>query len=224
VFFHYRCFHRNYSAPDHFEPDSIWSSLEELPLQRRMTRMRNWASSYAAATDSHLDSDEQSPQHTWYFPIQHSTLGVAELLSQWPHNGWGEIEHHLHIEDLSRPCSLGTCTHGYAFMHDRFALAAGDLMECLVVNELDLLKETEYYTDFAFPNLNTPAQLSQINSIFYARSTGKAKPHDRGREVQFSNPVPDDGLILIQGAMWMGFTKSIFDDSSLSLEYHPSTR
>jgi hypothetical protein len=220
---------------DHFEPDGIWSSAEKLPLPRRIRRMRNWESSYAAAVDSHLDSDGRSPQHTWFFPIQHSTSPVTEILSQWPRKGWGEIEYHLHhgrkwdanqvhqqiVEDLSRLRSLGACTHGFAFVHGRFALAAGDLAECLVTNELDLLKETGCYADFSFPNLYTPAQPSQVNSIFYARSTGKAKPHNRGPEVQFSNSIPDDGLMLIQGAMWMGFTKSVFDDSNLSLEQIP---
>lgn len=90
---------------------------------------------------------------------------------------------------------------------------------CRVIDELDILKETGCYADFTFPNLYTPAQPSQVNSIFYARTTGLPKPHERGTPAEVGKSAK--GLLLVQGPMWAGFTKAVFDDANLSVSQHP---
>lgn len=218
---------------DHFEPGGIWNTPETFPIQRRLSRLQAWEVAYRKAIEGHRDSDGQPPQTTWLFPIKDSVPEVIAELAKWPGREWGEIEYHLHHrldwdgrqvreqieQDVDALQKIGACTNGYAFVHGVYGLAAGDPKVCQVINELDILKETGCYADFTFPNLYTPAQPSQVNSIFYARTTGLPKPHDRGTSAEVGKSAK--GLLLVQGPMWAGFTKAVFDDANLSVSQHP---
>jgi hypothetical protein len=219
---------------DHYEPAGIWQTPESFPVTRRLIRMNRWEALYEQAIADHVDSDGRSPQHTWFFPVGHSVPEELAKLAQWPSLGWGEIEYHLHHEkdwredqireqiekDLGELQSLGACTDGYAFVHGVYALAGGDPRGCSAVGELDVLQETGCYADLTFPSLNSPAQPSQVNSIFYAKTTGSPKPQDRGDPVRVGGQ--GDGLMLIQGPMWAGISTGVLDDANLSVDQPPS--
>ena len=218
---------------DHFEPAGIWQTRESFPVQRRMERLHRWRQLYSQAIEGHVDSDGQSPRQTWFIPVGHSVPEVMTEVARWARKGWGEMEYHLHhpkdfgadevrsqiLLDLHNLRRVGACADGYAFVHGEYALAAGDPAFCRVTKELDVLQETRCYADFTFPNIYTPAQPSQVNSIFYARTTGDPKPHDRGSPARVGHH--SSGLLLIQGGMWAGFTIQVFDDSNLSTEQPP---
>jgi hypothetical protein len=221
---------------DHFEPGGIWNSREVFPAERRLSRVHQWEISYRKAIEGHFDSDGRSPQHTWFFPVGHSLPEVISAISQWPGYGWGEIEYHLHhkanfheeqirdqiIKDIEQLRSIGAVTSGYGFVHGVYALAAGDLRYCRANNELDVLTETGCYADFTFPNIGTPAQPSQVNSIYYTVSTGNPKPYDRGLPAQVG--IHRKGLLMIQGPMWAGLAWMVLDDANLSVEQPPESR
>ena len=221
---------------DHFEPGGIWNSREEFPAERRLSRVHQWEITYRNAIEGHFDSDGRHPQHTWFFPVGYSLPEVISVICQWPGYGWGEIEYHLHhkanfheeqiraqiIQDIEQLRSIGAVTSGYGFVHGVYALAAGELRYCLANNELDVLMETGCYADFTFPNIGTPSQPSQVNSIYYAVSTGKPKPYDRGLPAQVG--THRKGLLMIQGPMWAGLAWMVLDDANLSIEQPPEPR
>ena len=218
---------------DHFESAGIWQTRESFPLERRMSRLNRWHRLYSQAIEGHIDSDGRMPQQSWMMPVGHTLPEVLTEVSRWAKKGWGELEYHLHhsgdstaddirsqiAQDLQQLNSVGACVDGYAFVHGVYALAAGDTAVCHITDELDVLQETGCYADFTFPNIFTPAQPSQVNSIFYAQTTGRPKPHDRGTPAHVGRN--STGLLLIQGAMWAGFTVPVFDDSNLSTTQPP---
>ena len=59
-----------------------------------------------------------------------------------------------------------------------------------------------------------------MNSIFYAKTTGLPKPHDRGIPVTAGKSAAD-GLMLVQGPLWAGLTKVVLEDGNLSVDQPP---
>jgi len=219
---------------DHFEPDHGRASPEQ-----QVERVRAWEESYRDAIGGHADSDGRCPQHTWFLPISQTAEDVRTVVSQWPTYGWGEMEYHLHHddqpqisnEDLRRRIvtdigllqKCGAVTSGrYSFVHGMFALAGGDPLYCRKENEIDLLLATGCYADFTFPDMESPGQPSQVNSIFYARTNGHPKPHDCGEECRVG--ARHDGLLIIQGPMCFGLHRRMLDDAQVEPDYppHPS--
>ncbi len=214
---------------DHFEPEH--GNVES---ERQLARVRRWEEAYRNATKGHVDSDGRSPQHTWFFPIAIASPEVRPVLARWPGYGWGEIEYHIHHgasctvdqlrsqigQDIAGLQDMGAVSSGrYGFVHGMFALAGGDPRHCRLPEELDILMETGCYADFTFPAIGTPAQPRQVNSIYHARTTGGQKPYDTGAEAQAGQQ--GEGLLLIPGPMWAGWSRRVFDDAHLAPSYPP---
>ncbi|MCD4699937.1 MAG: hypothetical protein K8R91_05120 [Phycisphaerae bacterium] len=217
---------------DHFEPD--WANASP---QEQVNRVRRWEVTYGKAIDGHTDSDGRCPQHTWFSPVALTDPEAMRILAKWPGKGWGEIEYHLHHdpkmneqqiqvqirEDIKHLQEYGAVSSGrYGFVHGMFALAAGDSRYCNAPNEIDVLLDTGCYADFSFPALGTPAQPGQVNSIYYAKSTGEPKPYDHGSEAAVGQS--SDGLLIIPGPMCFGLFSRVLDDADIGPSYPPTTR
>ncbi len=216
---------------DHFEPD--W---RDASVRLQLERVHKWELRYPQAISGHTDSDGRCPQHTWFCPVALTSPGAMTPISTWPGRHWGEIEYHLHhapkmneerirtqiIEDLARLKEYGAISSGhYGFVHGMFALAAGDRRYCNAPNEIDVLLQTGCYADFTFPALGTPAQPRQVNSIYYARSNGRDKPYDRGKEATVGQSP--DGLLIVPGPMCFGVWPRVLDNSEVG-HYPPHPR
>ena len=210
---------------DHFEPNHGRSDG-----QRQLQRVRSWEAAYQEAIRGHVDSDGRCPQHTWFFPGIDPADEAAAVLATWPGRGWGEIEYHLHHDenpgitraelrerievDIRRLKQLGAVSIGrYGLVHGMYALAAGDSRYCRAVEELDVLMETGCYADFTFPDIQTPAQPAQVNSIYYALTSGQPKPYDRGLESAVG--MRRQGLLMIPGPMYAGLFPRMLDDGNI---------
>lgn len=217
---------------DHFEQEH-----GRVDAQQQLNRVRCWQDAYAQAVKNHEDSDGRCPQHTWFFPVALSDPVVRPVIMRWPAMGWGEIEYHLHhrahysdeeirkqiITDIGDMQAMGAIPSGrYGFVHGMFALAGGHPRYCKAVHELDVLMETGCYADFTFPALWTPAQPQQVNSIYYAHSTGQPKPYDTGIPVAVGDEP--SGLMIFQGPLWTGWSRQLFDDAHVAASVPPYPR
>ena len=220
---------------DHFEPERAARGASQPSDQQQLARVRGWEEAYRRAIAGHADSDGRPPRHTWFFPIAISSPQVRSVMAAWPGMGWGEIEYHLHhpvefndqqvreqiIADLEQLRRMGAVTAGYGFVHGMYGLAGGN-RACRAYNEIDALLETGCYADFTFPAIGTLAQPSQANSIFYARSTGRPKPYDRGIPAEVGKT--SSGLLIIPGPLWAGWPWLTMDDADLTADQPPDPR
>ena len=217
---------------DHFEPDHGGADAA-----RQVARVEAWQEAYGRAARGQVDSDGRCPQHTWFFPVHEHDPAVGKVLADWPGRGWGEIEYHTHhdpemTEDQFRAAipehiaalrDLGAVTSGrYAFVHGMFALAGGDPAWCKMAGEIDVLRETGCYADFTFGSIGTPAQPRQVNSIYYARTTGRAKPYDTGDECTVGGQ--GEGLLILPGPMCFGLFPRALDDAHVEPDHLPHPR
>ena len=217
---------------DHFEPD-----YGQADAQRQVGRVRQWETAYATAIDAHTDSDGRCPQHSWFYPISEHAGEATAVLANWPRKGWGEIEYHIHhdvemsedafrdrvVADLRLLREIGAVSSGrYGFVHGMFALAGGDPEWCRMHRELDVLIETGCYADFTFGSIGTPAQPRTVNCLYYARTTGQAKPHDTGTICRVGRQA--DGLMMIPGPMCFGLFGRALDDAHVEPHHLPHPR
>lgn len=217
---------------DHFEPD-----FGRAEGDRQVGRVRQWETAYARAVEGHTDSDGRCPQHTWFFPISEHVPEVATIMADWPPRGWGEIEYHVHhdaemsedqfgdriLDDIRLLKEIGAVSSGrYGFVHGMFALAGGDPRWCTMHRELDVLIETGCYADFTFGSIGTPAQPRTVNCLYYARTTGDAKPYDTGTICRVGGRA--DGLLMIPGPMCFGLFPRALDDAHVEPYHLPHPR
>jgi hypothetical protein len=217
---------------DHFEPDWGGASLDE-----QIRRVKQWQSTYERAISGHADSDGRCPQHTWFSPVALTDPAAMAVQAAWPGRGWGEIEYHLHHDprmdaaqvreqirrDIETLQEYGAVPNGrYGFVHGMYALAAGDPCYCKAIDEIDVLVETGCYADYTFGAIGTPAQPRQVNSIYYARSNGRAKSYDSGPIAEVGRA--HQGLLIIAGPMWCGLSRRVLDDAELTPGYPPHPR
>lgn len=209
--------HVMFLVADHYEPGP------------RTEIVREWIRRYPEIADKHRDADGLPPQHTWFYPCERAEgrFEQLEILSELVHSGYGEIELHLHHQNdtadtlreklikakeiYSRIGALVTCDDKavFGFVHGNWALdnsiILGSENFCGVNNEITVLKEEGCYADFTFPAVNTTAQPSKINSIYYAvDDPEKPKSHNTGIDVKVSKP-PSGDLLIIQGPLSVNF-------------------
>jgi hypothetical protein len=202
---------------DHFEPAG----------SRRV--MDAWCREYPALAARHLDSDGRHPQHTWFYPAEQFRLGEARVLAQMAHDGYGEVEIHLHHHDdtaatlraklraakrdFARIGALGMMNGkpAFAFVHGNWALdnsrpsSHGRRYYCGVSTELRALAQEGCYADFTFPCLNV-CQPRMVNRIYYAHDDDHPKSYDTGTPVTVGRQVSGD-LMLVQGPLLIDLGK-----------------
>lgn len=215
---------------DHFEPAFMPerpSEYAELSEQER--RLEEWCRVYPKEFDLWRDSDGFPFRHTYFSPAEQFNKSLTERLAEHCHQGWGEIEIHLHhgvntpdTHDNTRRALVefrdtlvqhgclsrwnGEGTPRYAFVHGNWALAnsAGGLY-CGVDEEMQILAETGCYADLTLPSAPSPAQISKINSLYEcALPLDRRAPHRRGRNLRVGKP-PAVFPLIIQGPLGLNF-------------------
>ena len=209
---------------DHFEPAFLPDSLSE---QER--RLEEWCRIYPKVFDSFRDADGYPFRHTYFSPAEQYHRSLIQRLAEHCHDGWGEIEIHLHhgiegpdtAENTRRSLLEFRDTlveHGclsrwngegparYAFVHGNWALAnsAGGRF-CGVDSEMNVLAETGCYADMTLPSFPSPAQISKINSLYECSlPLDRRAPHRRGRDLRIGQP-PRVFPLIIQGPLCLNF-------------------
>jgi len=206
---------------DHYEPGT-----GKVNIEIAKERIKKLLAEYPKLADKHKDSGGNSPKRTWFFPPHyHNNYFLKDLVSLCE-KGYGEIELHLHhgklkpdtSENLARTIDL--CVKEYSkfgifgtekgikkfgFIHGDWALAnSRNNKFCGVNNEIDILSKAGCFADYTFPSRNE-ANPSQINSIYYAKSSyKKPKSYNTGTEVEVMGKNKD-GLMVIQGPIYPYF-------------------
>ncbi|QEH37840.1 hypothetical protein OJF2_64320 [Aquisphaera giovannonii] len=210
---------------DHFEPGHGSVSHDVAA-----GRVRAWIESYPKLFEAFRDSDGRPPRHTFFYPLEMYEGSEVEALATLCHQGYGEVEVHLHHDDedaeglrarLAAYKELLAARHGllardrdtgdirYGFIHGNWALdnSHPDGRHCGVDNELDILRETGCYADFTMPAAPDPPQTRTINSIYYAIDDPVSpKSHDRGIAVGAA-PAPERSLLMIQGPLLLDWRR-----------------
>jgi hypothetical protein len=214
---------------DHFEPSSMpGHNPAYAPRDVQEMRLDGWCKEYPRNFEAFRDSEGQFFTHTYFYPAEQYDQGLVQRLAELCHEGWGEIEIHLHHgvataetaettrqglvafrNTLAREHSClsyedGDSTPRYVFVHGNFALAncAGGYA-CGVDSEMRVLAETGCYADMTYPtSAFHPAQIAKINSLYECTlPLEHTAPQRRGRNLSVGRRVAKFPFI-IQGP-WM---------------------
>jgi len=211
---------------DHFEPAILPQTMGKRACREvQEQRLERWCRDYPKAVADWPDHDGRTFRHTYFYPAEQYDKGLIELLAQHCHEGWGEIEVHLHhgVETAGTPETTrqllqefrdALVRHGclsqldgiggprYAFVHGNFALA--NSMQgrfCGVDSEIEILAETGCYADFTLPSSPNPAQITKINALYECKwPLSRKAAHREGRDLRsgrFSPMLP----LMIQGPL-----------------------
>jgi hypothetical protein len=220
------------SLADHFEPAIVpYTMGERAGRDVQEQRLERWCRNYPRAVDDWPDHDGYPFRHTYFYPAEQYDADLVERLAQHCHDGWGEIEIHLHhgIDSPGTPeqtrqmlvefrqalvshgCLAqldGQGTPRYAFVHGNFALA--NSMQgrfCGVDSEIQILAETGCYADFTLPSSPNPAQITKINALYECNwPLSRASAHREGRDLRSGRFSPTFPLI-IQGPLLLDFSR-----------------
>jgi hypothetical protein len=227
-----RPLHLIVALADHFEPAILPDTMgEHADRAVQEQRLERWCQDYPRVVAEWPDHDGRPFRHTYFYPAEQYDKGLIDLLAQHCHEGWGEIEIHLHhgVETAGTPettrqslCEFrdALVRHGclsqldgagpprYAFVHGNFALA--NSMQgrfCGVDSEIEILADTGCYADLTLPSSPNPAQISKINALYECNwpLTRKAA-HREGRDLRrgrFSPLLP----LMIQGPLLLDFSR-----------------
>jgi len=210
---------------DHFEP--YWGEGYE---KQAIAKIESWKKCYSKIAEGHRDADGHMPKHTFFYPIEQYRQEFLNVLAEFCHQGYGEVEVHLHhdndtAENLRKTLMEFKQTlankHGllsvdketgeicYGFIHGNWALdnSRRDGRWCGVNNEISILKETGCYADFTLPSAPSETQTRKINSIYYVLDDpAKPKSHDTGIDAEVGKNQ-DDRFLIIQGPLTLNFKK-----------------
>ena len=213
---------------DHFEP-SIEPGASGTYADRceQVRRLEKWCREYPGAVDAWRDDEGRPFRHTYFYPAEQYEETLIDRLVEHCHDGWGEIEIHLHhgvktpdtrentrrllseFRDAleARGCLSredGAGPPRYAFVHGNWALAdSAQGRFCGVEDEMQILADTGCYADFTLPSAPSSAQVSKINAMYECSlPLNQRAPHRRGRDLQCGRP-PEIFPLMIQGPLML---------------------
>jgi hypothetical protein len=220
---------------DHFEPSSLpGENSGYAPKDVQHRRLDAWCGEYPRNFNEFRDHDGRAFTHTYFYPAEQYDRELMEQLADHCHDGWGEVEIHLH-HGMDGPATAESTRHqlvsfrdalayrhgclsyeegsdipGYAFVHGNFALAnCADDYACGVDNEMRLLAETGCYVDMTYPTAAFhPAQIAKLNSLYEcALPLDQTAPQRYGRNLQAGRPVTVFPFI-VQGPLMLDFARN----------------
>jgi hypothetical protein len=174
------------------------------------------------------DEEGQPFRHTYFYPAEEFDEALIDRLAEHCHEGWGEIEIHLHhgvaspdtaektfrtLADFRDALAARGCLSSengsgpprYAFVHGNWALANSDRGRfCGVDDEMQILADTGCYADFTLP-APTSAQIAKINALYECSlPLNQRAPHRLGRDLRCGQP-PRIFPLIIQGPLCVDF-------------------
>ena len=92
-----RSAHLIVALADHFEPSIVPNEQGSFahPNEQR-ARVERWCREYPKAVAHWRDSDGRPFRHTYFFPAEQYDKELLDRLADHCHQGWGEVEIHLH--------------------------------------------------------------------------------------------------------------------------------
>lgn len=219
---------------DHFEPAIVpENGRARAPFLEQKRRVNLWCSEYPKAISSWRDHDGHALLHTYFYPAEQYDFGLVDRLAEHCHDGWGEIEVHLH-HGPEGPASAAETRgvllmfrdalvndHGclsfiegseqprYAFVHGNFALAnSANGYGCSVDDEMQILADTGCYADFTLPAAAFhPAQIAKVNSLYECGLPLHTRaPHREGKDLEVAHP-PEIFPLNVQGPLMLDFDR-----------------
>jgi hypothetical protein len=197
-------------------------------------RLDNWCEEYPKNFEAYRDHDGRCFTHTYFYPAEQYDKGLVQQLADLCHEGWGEIEIHLHhgVREAETAESTrqqlvdfrdalagvhgclsyedGDDTPKYVFVHGNFALAncVGGYA-CGVDSEMQVLAETGCYADMTYPtSAFHPAQIKKINSLYECTPPlDEAAPQRQGNNLRVDSPISKFPF-MIQGPWMIDFDRS----------------
>src|SRR5215204_882118 len=215
---------------DHFEPAYLPEAPHDFaPLAEQERRLEEWCREYPKIFGRWRDAEGFPFRHTYFSPAEQYHRQLIERLAEHCHDGWGEVEIHLHHGLREPDTAEGTRValtefrdalvgHGclsrwegegearYAFVHGNWALAnsAGGRF-CGVDEEMKLLSDTGCYADMTLPSSPSPGQVSKINSLYECEPPLERRaPHRRGRDLR-AGRAPETFPLMVQGPLGLDF-------------------
>jgi len=211
------------SICDHYEP--LWNHADK---DTGLKRVQEWCAGYPKIAARHKGANGTLPKYTFFYPSEEYYPEAMDMLADLAHNGYGEVEVHLHHDNdtsenlrktliefkeilsekhglLSKDRETGEIKYG--FVHGNWALCNSrpDSRMCGVNDELDILKSTGCYADFTMPSAPDITQTSKINSIYYAEiGTNAPKAHNRGTDAEYGKN-DNEGLLMVQGPLTLNW-------------------
>lgn len=227
---------------DHWEPGC------RVP-EKNLENVQTWMTGFRQLADKHIDSDGKKLQHTFFYPLEQFVGYQVDSLVQLCADGYGDVEVHLHHFDdtpatLREKLSSGIDSlkaHGamispdgqshFAFVHGNWALdnsrQENDRNYCGVNREIEVLLDLGCFADYTFPALNSLAQPSMVNKIYYARDDNNPKSYDKGITSYVGIEPSSDMLMMFTGPMminwsdWRFRTHPTIDDGDLYADMLP---
>ena len=181
--------------------------------------------------DPYRDHEGRPFCHTYFYPAEQYDESLVQRLASHCHEGWGEIEIHLHhgleqadtAENTHRQLAefrdvlalrhgcLSYCDDAgsprYAFVHGNFALANSNAgLQCGVDSEMQVLADTGCYVDMTLPAAAFhPTQTSKINSLYECTlPLSQRAPQRRGRDLERGRS-PRVWPLIVQGPLMLDF-------------------
>jgi hypothetical protein len=223
---------------DHFEPPRRHGP------ERAVEIVEGWAARYRELVREIRDTDGRPPRHTWCYRSEYRNDGCLALLAELSHDGFGEVEFHLHHghdtpvsfrrkleEGLDWFNGRGAMLTAEAAPRRRFAYVAGnwsldngarrpETSGC--DTELTELREAGCYADFTFPALGSPAQPRRVNQLFLAKDDPGPKSYDRGGAELSVGRHTDGDLLLFQGPVHVDWRRGTVEEAALENGRRPA--
>jgi hypothetical protein len=233
---------------DHFEPSIVpQDGRARAPYDEQERRLEAWCREYPRLISNHRDSDGRPFCHSYFYPAEQYDSGLIQRLSDHCHEGWGEIEVHLHHGAYGPDTAENTrrqlvefrdtlaSRHGclsyldgagparYAFVHGNFALANSNQgRECGVDSEMQVLADTGCYADLTLPAAAFhPSQTAKINALYEcALPLSQRAPQRRGRDLRRGR-APQVFPLMVQGPLMLDFARLGIDNAALTAPNPP---
>jgi hypothetical protein len=240
--------HLVFALADHFEPSIVpEDGRARAPYEEQERRLETWCREYPRLAETYRDHDGRPFCHTYFYPAEQYDSGLVQRLANHCHEGWGEVEIHLHHGAYAPDTAANTyrqlaefrdalaTRHGclsyldgsgpprYAFVHGNFALANSNLgQECGVDSEMQVLADTGCYADLTLPAATFhPSQTGKINSLYECTlPLNQRAPQRRGRDLRRGR-TPRIFPLIVQGPLTLDFARFGIDNAALTAPNPP---
>lgn len=176
-----------------------------------------WIDGFREISARNVDSRGRPFRYSWFYPIDHGSPAVMDLLTDAVAEGLGEVEVHWHhhhddsatferdlvagLADFRAAGLLPETPDGlrWAFVHGNWALDNSIEGQCGVDDEIAILQRHGCYMDMTFPALLMPSNPRIINRLLRFDASPGPRSYDVAREVHVGGD--DDGFLLFQGPL-----------------------
>lgn len=104
--------------------------MARVERDEQVRRLAWWCREYPKLLDPWRDHDGKPFVHSYFYPTEHYDPYLVEMLAEHCHDGWGEIEIHLH-HGVPEPDTAETLRRSLVAFRDALAFR----QQCLALEE-----------------------------------------------------------------------------------------